>query len=224
VALRAVIVAVVVSLGAGACAVDASSHSSARADNPVLTGTVGTNDAFQLSLVDSSGAPVTHLAAGTYTVVVHDRSTFHNFHLFGPGNIDAATAVDATGDQTFTVSLVDGLYTFQCDPHALSGMRGQFAVGTAALPVPTAKLNGSVVGHTALLGGTLLLKSGPAVVTIHDRSKTDGFVLKGPGVAKQTGVAFTGTVTWKVSLQAGKYVYGPIRPLSRRKAFTVSAS
>jgi len=215
VALKALTAALLVALAAGA--------GSARADNPVLTGTVGTNDDFQLSLVDSSGAPVKHLAAGTYTVVVHDRSAFHNFHLFGPGNVEAATAVDATGDQTFTVSLVDGLYTFQCDPHALSGMRGQFAVGTASPPVPTPKLNGSIVGHTALLGGTLLLKAGPAVVTIHDRSKTDGFVLRGPGVAKQTGIAFTGTVTWKVSIQAGKYLYGPIRALSRRKSFTVSA-
>src|SRR5438045_443808 len=119
--------------------------------NPTLVGTVGTNDDFQLSLVDSSGSPVKHVDAGTYTLVVHDKSTFHNFHLFGPGNVDAATAVDTTGDQTFTVTLVDGLYTFQCDPHALSGMRGQFAVGTASLPVPTAKLNGSITGSKAAL-------------------------------------------------------------------------
>lgn len=213
--MRAVVAAVLVALAAGA--------GSARADNPVLTGTVGTNDDFQLSLVDSSGAPVKHLAAGTYTVVVHDKSAFHNFHLFGPGSVDAATTVDGTGDQTFTVSLVDGTYTFQCDPHALSGMRGQFAVGTASLPVPTAKLNGSVTGSKALLGGTSLLKAGPAVVTIHDRSKTDGFVLRGPGFAKQTGVGFTGTATWKLSLQPGKYTYGPLRAAKARKSFTVSA-
>src|SRR5256714_318704 len=42
------------------------------ADNPVLEGTVGTNDAFVISLVDASGAKVTHLDPGTYTIVVHD--------------------------------------------------------------------------------------------------------------------------------------------------------
>lgn len=191
--------------------------------NPTLVGTVGTNDGFQLSLADASGTAVQHLDAGTYTLVVHDKSTFHNFHLFGPGNVDAATAVDTTGDQTFTVTLVDGIYTFQCDPHALSGMRGQFAVGSAALPTPAAKLNGSIAGSKAALGGTLLLKAGPAVVTIHDRSKTDGFLLKGPGLAKKTGVTFTGTATWKIALRAGTYSYGPVRNVKGRKSFTVSA-
>ena len=188
-----------------------------------LIGTVGTNDDFQLSLVDSSGAAVQHVDAGTYTLVVHDKSTFHNFHLFGPGNVDVATAVDGTGDQTFTVTLADGIYTFQCDPHALSGMRGTFAVGTAALPAPTATLNGSITGSKAALGGTLLLKAGPAVVTIHDRSKGDGFFLKGPGVSKKTGIGFTGAVAWKLTLQPGKYTYGPVRSVKGRKSFTVSA-
>ena len=39
---------------------------SARADNPTLTGVVGTNDDFQISLSGASGS-VKHLAAGTYT-------------------------------------------------------------------------------------------------------------------------------------------------------------
>jgi hypothetical protein len=215
VGLKALIAAVLVALVGAA--------GSARADNPGLVGTVGTNDSFQLSLTDASGSPVQHLTAGSYTLVVHDRSTFHNFHLFGPGNVDAATAVDSTGDQTFTVTLVDGIYTFQCDPHALSGMRGQFAVGAAELPKPVAKLNGSIAGSKAALGGTLLLKAGPAVVTIHDRSKTDGFLLKGPGLAKKTGIAFTGTATWKVTLPAGRYTYGAVRNVKGRESFTVSA-
>ena len=121
------------------------------------------------------------------------------------------------------MSLVDGIYTFQCDPHALSGMRTQFAVGTASLPAPAAKLNGSITGSKASLGGTLLLKAGPAGVTIHDRSRTDGFLLKGPGVSRKTGISFTGTVSWKLSLRAGKYTYGPVRSVKSRKSFTVSA-
>jgi hypothetical protein len=187
-----------------------------------LVGTVGTNDDFQLSLTDASGAAVQHIDAGTYTLVVHDRSSFHNFHLFGPGNVNVTTAVDGTGDQTFTVTLADGIYTFQCDPHADSGMRGQFSVGAVSLPAPTAKLNGSIAGSKAALDGTLLLEAGPAVVTIHDRSKTDGFMLKGPGISKATGVRFTGTTTWKLTLAPGKYTYGPIRGVKGRKSFTVS--
>ena len=76
-----------------------------------LTGSVGANDAFQIGLVDGSGAAGTHVDPGTYTLVVHDLSTLHNFHLFGPGGVDVATAVDTTGDSTFTVTLVDGIYT-----------------------------------------------------------------------------------------------------------------
>jgi plastocyanin len=212
---RAIAAAVLVALSGAAGA--------ARAENPALVGTVGTNDDFQLSLVDGSGASVQHLAAGTYTLVVHDRSTFHNFHLFGPGNLDVATTVDTTGDETFSVTLADGIYTFQCDPHAASGMRGRFAVGSAALPAPAAKLNGSIVGSKAALGGTLLLKAGAAVVTIHDRSKTDGFLLRGPGVAKKTGLAFTGTVGWAVTLKPGRYVYGSAKSAKGRRSFTVSA-
>ena len=188
-----------------------------------LTGTVGTNDAFQLSLQDPSGAPAKHVDAGTYTLVVHDNSSFHNFHLFGPGGVDVSTGVDTTGDQTFTVTLVDGIYTFQCDPHALSGMKGQFAVGSASLPTPTPKLAASIKGSKATLTGTFLLKAGPAAVTVKDASKTDGFLLKGPGVARKTGAGFTGTVTWSVALQPGTYTYGPARSAKGRRTFTVQS-
>src|ERR671926_1049537 len=147
-------VAVVVALLAlVAFAASAGAARSARADGATLTATVGTNDGFQLSLVDASGTPVTHLDAGTYTVVVHDRSTFHNFHLFGPGNVDVKTAVETAGDQSFTVTLVDGAYIFQCDPHASSGMKGQFTVGGAAAPVAAVKLSGAIRGSKTSLTG-----------------------------------------------------------------------
>src|SRR5918911_2750606 len=76
----------------------------ARAQTPPLTGTVGTNDAFVISLTDASGARVTHLDPGTYTIVVHDRSDQHNFRLAGPG-VNQATTVDGIGDVTWTVTL-----------------------------------------------------------------------------------------------------------------------
>src|ERR1700674_1267928 len=100
----------------------------ARADNGTLVGDVGQGDAFVISLTDSTGAKVTHLNAGTYTLVVHDHSAFHNFDLSGPG-VSVATDVDGVGDKTFTVTFVDGTYFFQCDPHS-NQMHGQFTVGT----------------------------------------------------------------------------------------------
>ena len=39
----------------------------ARADNPVLTGNVGANDAFTISLAGPTGAPVSNLDPGTYS-------------------------------------------------------------------------------------------------------------------------------------------------------------
>ncbi len=57
---------------------------SSRAADPVLTGTVGTEDAFVISLADAGGARVSHVAAGTYTLVIHDASAMHDFHLRGP--------------------------------------------------------------------------------------------------------------------------------------------
>ncbi|MDP9262435.1 MAG: hypothetical protein M3O89_10725, partial [Actinomycetota bacterium] len=62
-----------------------SAAGSARADNGTLVGDVGLGDAFTISLKDSTGAAVTHLNAGTYTLVVHDHSALHNFDLNGPG-------------------------------------------------------------------------------------------------------------------------------------------
>ena len=185
-----------------------------------LTGTVGTNDSFQLTLTDPGGAPISHVDPGTYTLVVHDNSQLHNFHLFGPGGVDAATAVETTGDSTFTVTLVDGVYTFQCDPHSFSGMRGQFAVGTASLAQPPRKVAASIAGSTVRIGK---LAAGKAVITVTDRSKADGFLLRGPGVAKQTGAAFTGTVRWTVTLRTGTYVYGSALHSSNRRRISLTS-
>jgi len=113
-----VIVAVLVSL--------AGATGAARADDAGLVGTVGTNDSFQLGLVDASGAAVSHLAAGTYTLVVHDKSTFHNFHLFGPG-VNRKTGVAFTGSRSWKVTLSAGTYRFRCDVHPTT-MHGSFSV------------------------------------------------------------------------------------------------
>src|SRR5689334_18556488 len=157
---------------------------SAHADNPVLTGDVGANDSFTITLTDASGAKVTHLDPGTYTLVVHDHSAIHNFHLSGPG-VDASSTIPVVADKTFTVTLADGTYFFDCDAHPAQ-MKGSFTVGTVTTPPPpAARLTvsfgpGSVFALVPRTGVT----AGKATITVRDRSKSDGFRLSGPGVSK----------------------------------------
>ena len=68
------------------------------------------------------------VAAGTYPLVVEDKSDMHNFHLIGPGVDEEVTDVPFVGKKTVTVTLKKGTYTYQCDPHAASGMKGTFTV------------------------------------------------------------------------------------------------
>jgi len=86
-----------------------------------LNGSVGPGFDISLDGTDS-------LSAGSYTIAVNDQSSEHNFHLTGPGDVDVATDVAATGEESFDVELEAGEYTFVCDPHA-SQMTGSFTVG-----------------------------------------------------------------------------------------------
>lgn len=82
---------------------------------------------FDISLRTATGAKVTRLKAGTYTIVVTDRSgdDMHNFHLRGPG-VNRATGVPFVGRRVWTVTFRRGAtYRFVCDPHALA-MHGSF--------------------------------------------------------------------------------------------------
>lgn len=116
--------------GVAAAAVAAAFTATGSAENTKIFGVVGPG--FSITLSDASGAKITHLDAGTYDLVVDDKSEFHNFHLIGTG-VDVTTEVETSGEKTFTVTLTDGIYKFQCDPH-IGDMNGQFAVGTASLP------------------------------------------------------------------------------------------
>jgi hypothetical protein len=115
-----------------ACAGGASTGSQSNgATSPLqhpksLVGEVGKNDDYVIRLTDDKGAPIAHIAAGTYKVEVHDDSGIHNFHLQGTG-VDDLTSVPETGVKTFTVTFKPGTYTFVCDPHA-SQMHGEFTV------------------------------------------------------------------------------------------------
>ncbi len=86
-----------------------------------------TGPGYTIEVKSAAGKDVKTLKAGTYTIAVQDKSSFHNFHLVGPG-VNKSTTVAFTGNQTWTVKLKKGTYTYQCDVHASQGMKGTFKV------------------------------------------------------------------------------------------------
>lgn len=79
---------------------------------------------FSITLKTAAGKAFKAMKRGTYTVLVRDRAQIHNAHLIAPG-YNRKTTVPFVGTQTWKVKLAKvGILTFQCDPHALSGMRG----------------------------------------------------------------------------------------------------
>jgi hypothetical protein len=198
----------------------------AHADNPRLVATVGTNDAFVITLRDANGNSVTHLDPGTYDIAVRDVSELHNFHLRGPG-VEQSTAVEEAETVTWTVTFRDGTYTYQCDPHS-SLMRGSFTVGNVPPPPEPVALTATVGPRRTITlrdagRKVTTLAAGPVVVTVSDRSKVDNFHLTGAGVNRKTGIAFRGKATWKLTLQAGRYTYRSDKHKALRGAFTVTA-
>jgi len=190
----------------------------ARADNARLVAVVGTNDAFTISLRDASGNVVSHLDPGTYDIAVSDRSELHNFHLSGPGGVDMATAVEQKQEVTWTLTFTDGRYTFVCDEHA-STMRGSFVVGN--VPEPT-KLTGTVGPRRTISVRPRSVPAGSVTLTVNDRSRVDNFHLTGPDVNRKTGVPFRGRVSWKLTLQPGRYTYRSDKHKSLRGTFTAT--
>jgi plastocyanin len=78
--------------------------------------------------VEKGNRDLKTIKAGTYRMKIEDKSSLHNFHLIGPG-INKKTSVAFKGELTWTIRLKPGRYTYQCDPHAASGMKGRFTVG-----------------------------------------------------------------------------------------------
>jgi plastocyanin len=99
---------------------ETTTESSGSGGGTTLNGSVGPG--FDISLEGTDG-----LTAGSYTLVVNDQSSSHNFHLTGPG-VDVSTDVSETGEKSFDIELQAGEYKFVCDPHA-SQMNGSFTVG-----------------------------------------------------------------------------------------------
>jgi plastocyanin len=96
----------------------------AEAKSSALTGEVGPGFSIE---VKKAGKDLKTLKAGTYKIKIEDKAPIHNFHLRGPG-VNKKTGVSFTGETTWTVKLRPGKYTYQCDPHAASGMKGTFRV------------------------------------------------------------------------------------------------
>lgn len=94
-----------------------------RTAKPKLVASV--SDPLDISLT-KGGKKVTSLKPGTYAILVEDKASDHNFHLFGPG-VQKTTSVAGKGTFHWTVKLRKGTYTYQCDPHA-SVMKGTFTV------------------------------------------------------------------------------------------------
>jgi hypothetical protein len=195
---------------------------SAGAQSNVLVATVGPG--FSIRITDSAGNRVTQVAPGAYTIQVHDLSEEHNFHLTGPG-VDMSTEVGLTGDATWNVTLQEGTYHYQCDPHFTS-MKGDLRVGTAPPPTttttsttPTPKpvpkpvtllgtVSSTAIAVKSLAGKRVLsLKAGSVLIRVSDLSTTQNFHLTGPGVNRLTTKAGRTKVSWKLALKRGTYVY-----------------
>ena len=138
-----VLVCAALTFGAAACGGDDSSSSDDQTTSEAMsteadTTTEGSGSAsgtlqgetgpgFKIE-VEQDGKDAETVKAGTYTLEVEDKSDMHNFHLIGPGVDEEVTEVEFVGDKSVTVTLKPGTYTYQCDPHAASGMKGTFTV------------------------------------------------------------------------------------------------
>jgi plastocyanin len=108
---------------AAVVAIAAIAAGSTPAATPKLQALVA--DPIKITLT-VGGKKVSSLKAGTYTIVVKDTSSGHNFRLSGPG-VNKTTSVSAKGTFTWKVRLKRGTYKYVCDPHA-SFMKGSFTV------------------------------------------------------------------------------------------------
>jgi Copper binding proteins, plastocyanin/azurin family len=202
---------VIIALGLAAL-----SGSSRAADNPVLNAIVGTNDGFNITLNDATGAKVDRLLPGTYTVVVDDRSRIHNFHLASNSDpsVEFRTDVDFVGQQTFTVTFQNNTgYAYACEPH-WQVMNGSFFVTDAPPPPPpppppaVRTLRASVSPGGAVRLGASSVRSGRYRIVVSDRSRAANFHLRGRGVNSRTGMRFRGSRVLRVRLVRGVYRYG----------------
>ena len=123
----AVSIAIVAALAAAAALAVAAVAPAAQRAVPTLRGSVGPG--FTITLT-SNGRKVRSLRAGTYRIVIQDRSAAHNFVLEKEhhGGVERElTHVGATGTRTVTMKLTRGTWKYYCEPHR-TVMRGFFTV------------------------------------------------------------------------------------------------
>lgn len=190
----------------------ATDGSAVQSQNVKLVGTVGPG--FSITLEDAQGNRVRNLEPGTYDVEVKDLSEEHNFHLVGPG-VDRLTPVGAATTESWTVTLTNGTYRYNCDPHATT-MRGSFTVGSTPTPPPTtppppvtakSKLvltSGPafvITLKTAKGKAVKTMKRGTYTLVVRDRGRLHNAHVVAPGVNKKTSpLTYTGSQTWRVKL------------------------
>jgi hypothetical protein len=201
---------------------------SALGDNPTLDAIVGVGDGYNITLNDASGQKVSRILPGTYTIVVHDESAIHNFHLASNSDptVDFRTDLEFVGTQTFTVTFRNHtVYAYACEPH-WQVMNGSFLVTDTPVapppppppppPTPIKTLRASVSAVGAVRLSPSSVRSGRVRILVTDRSKTANFHLAGKGVNKRTGMRFRGSAAWRLRLARGTYRYGSDRhPLTR---------
>ena len=103
-----------------------------------LEAIVGTNDGFDITLNDANGDKVARLAPGTYTIVVHDRSALHNFHMASNTDptVDFRTGIEFVGDETFTVTFKPGAPLCVRVRAPLQVMNGEFRIDELPTTTP----------------------------------------------------------------------------------------
>ena len=84
----------------------------APAPVPKLLATVGPKAV--ISLRNAAGAAITRVKAGTYAIVVRDRSKVHNFHLIGRG-VNKRSTLAGVGTTTWKLKLAPGTLRFYSD-------------------------------------------------------------------------------------------------------------
>ena len=99
----------------------------------------------------------------------------------------------------------------QLVPSSVSG--GKVLQGTVGNVFITLRLDGRAV---------TTLPHGRYTIVVTDNSKSTGFRLAGPGVAKATSVKGVGRSTWTLTLKKGKYVYSSIKHPKRRRTLKIT--
>jgi len=193
---------------------------SARSQVAALEATV---EPGAIRLTDASGAAVSRLAPGTYTIAVTDRSPIHNVHLEGPG-VSRHTGLAFEGSTTWSVELRDGVYTVVSDPQADS-LALSVVVGSPPEPRLVARVTDSEIA-LELADGTDVqqLEPGTYAIRVDDRSRSESFRLLGPGVEQHTQRHIPVSTTWLVTLSDGVYhFFSDRRPAALRGSFRVGS-